>query len=146
MTTFIAIYHGGVVITNEIGSYEFVRMKKETLLLNKFLTRANVVHLVHERLGWMDEGCEVRFEGRIDIGSSNGLRMKMMSLICDEKAWTAYVSVVMKSEIRGIELIGRMVAQNDVGNESSQSSTLPEMVDEQRIECGVMLTQPSQEN
>ena len=96
MTTFIAVYHGGVVITNEIGSYEFIRMKKVTFLLNGFLTLANVVRLVHERLGWMDEGCEVRFEGRIDIGSSNGPRMKMMSPVCDENEWIACVSVVMK--------------------------------------------------
>jgi hypothetical protein len=58
MATFIAVYHGEVVITNEIGSYEFVRMKK-TFLLNEFLTLANVVRLVREQLGWMDEGCEV---------------------------------------------------------------------------------------
>jgi hypothetical protein len=63
MTTFIAVYHSGVIITNEIGSYEFVRMKKETFLLNNFPTLANVVRLVHERLGWMDEGCEVQFKG-----------------------------------------------------------------------------------
>jgi hypothetical protein len=49
MTTFIAVYHGGVVITNKIDSYEFVRMK-ETFLLNEFLTLANVVRLVRERL------------------------------------------------------------------------------------------------
>jgi hypothetical protein len=58
MTTFIVVYHGGVVITNEIGSYEFVRMKKETFLLNEFLTLANVVRLVREQLGWMDECCK----------------------------------------------------------------------------------------
>jgi hypothetical protein len=52
MATFIAVYHGGVIITNEIGSYEFVGMKKETFLLNKFLTVANMVHLVCEQLGW----------------------------------------------------------------------------------------------
>jgi hypothetical protein len=74
-----------VVITNEIDSYDFVRMNKETFLLNEFLILANVVHLVREQLGWMDEGCEVRFEGRIDIGLSNDPRMKMMPLICDEK-------------------------------------------------------------
>jgi hypothetical protein len=72
MATFIVVYHGGMVITNEIGSYEFVGMKKETFLLNEFLSHGNVVCLVCERLGWMDEGCEVRFEGRIDIGMSNG--------------------------------------------------------------------------
>jgi hypothetical protein len=85
MAIFIMVYHGGVVITNEIGSYEFVRMKKETFLFNEFLTLANVVRLVRERLGWMDEDCEVWFEGRIDIGSSNGLRMNTMSTVCDEK-------------------------------------------------------------
>jgi hypothetical protein len=50
---------------------------------------------------------------------------------------------MMKSEIRGIELVARMVTQNDVGDESSRSPTLPEAVDEQHVECGVMLTQPS---
>jgi hypothetical protein len=85
MTTLIVVYHSGVVITNEIDIYKFVGMKKETFLLNDFLTLTNVVRLVRERLGWMDEGCEVWFEGRIDIGSSNGPRMKMVSPVCDEK-------------------------------------------------------------
>jgi hypothetical protein len=109
MTTFITVYHSGVVITNEIGNYEFVGMKKETFLLNEFLTHANVVCLMRERLAWLDEGCEVRFEGRIDIDSSNGPRMKMMSPVCDEE-WIAYVGVMMKSEIHEIELVARMVA------------------------------------
>jgi hypothetical protein len=51
---FIVVYHSGVVITNEIGSYEFIKIK-ETFLLNEFLTLANVVRLV--RLCWMDVGC-----------------------------------------------------------------------------------------
>jgi hypothetical protein len=54
MVTFITVYHSGVVITNKIGSYEFVRMKKEIFLLNEFPTLANVIRLVRERLGWMD--------------------------------------------------------------------------------------------
>jgi hypothetical protein len=145
MATFIVVYHSDVVITNVIGSYEFVGMK-EIFLLNEFSTLANMIRLVREQLGWMDEGCEIRFEGRIDIGSSNGPRMKTMSPICNEKKWTTYVSVVMKSEIHGIELVARMVARNDVGNESSRSPTLPEAVDEQHVEYGVVLTQLSQKN
>jgi hypothetical protein len=144
MATFIAVYHTGVVITNAIGSYEFVGMN-ETFLLNEFLTHANMVHLVCERLGWMDEGCEVRFEGRIDIGSSNDPRMKMISPVCNENELTAYVRVMMKSEIRGIELVARMVARNDVGDESSRSPTLPEVVEDKHVECGILLTQPWQE-
>jgi hypothetical protein len=96
-------------------------------------------------LGWMDEGCEVWFEGRIDIRSSNGPRMKTMSPICDEKEWTTYVGVMIKSEIHGIELVVRMVSRNDIGDESSRSSTLPKAVDEQHVEFGIMLTQPSKE-
>jgi hypothetical protein len=89
MATFIMVYHGRVVIINEISSYEFVGMKKEIFLFNELLTLANVVCLVHERLCWMDDGCEVRFEDQIDIRLSNGPRMKMMSPVCDEE-WTAY--------------------------------------------------------
>jgi hypothetical protein len=35
--------------------------------------------------------------------------MKTMSSVCNENEWTAYVGVVMKSEIRGIELDAKMV-------------------------------------
>jgi hypothetical protein len=66
--------------------------------------------------------------------------MNTMSPVCDEE-WTIYVGVMMKSEIREIELVARMVARNDVGDESSWSLTLPEAVDEQHIECGIILTQ-----
>jgi hypothetical protein len=93
----------------------------------------------------MDEGCEIIFEGQIDIGSSNDPQMKMMSPVCNEKEWTIYVGVMTKLEIHMIELFSRMVAQNDVGDESSWSSTLPEEVDKQHVEWGVVLTQPSQE-
>jgi hypothetical protein len=37
-----------------------------------------------------------------------------------------------------------MVSRNDVSDKSSQSPTLPEVIDEQHIECDIVLTQPSQ--
>jgi hypothetical protein len=57
MSIFITVYHSGVILNNEISSYEFIGMKKKTFLLNKFLTFANVIRLVRERLGWMDKDC-----------------------------------------------------------------------------------------
>jgi hypothetical protein len=108
-----------MVITNVIDSYEFVGMNKETFLLNEFLTLENIASLVRKRLGWMDESCEVRFEGQIDISSSNDPRMKTMSPVSNEKEWTTYVGIMMKSEICGKELVTRMVACNDVVHESS---------------------------
>jgi hypothetical protein len=91
-----------MVITKEMGSYEFVGMNNETFLLNEFLTFENLDGLVCEWLGWMDEGREVCFEGRINIGSSNDPRMKMISPIYNEKEWTTYVGVMMKLKIYGI--------------------------------------------
>jgi hypothetical protein len=132
MITFIVVYHSGLVITNEIGSYEFIGMKKEIFLFNEFFTLENLVGLVRERLSWMDKDCGVRFEGRIDIGSSNDPQMKTMSPVCN-KEWTTYVGVVMKLEIHEIELVAKMVARNDIGDESSRSPTLPDAVDEQHV-------------
>jgi hypothetical protein len=105
-------------------------MKKKTFLLNEFLALENLVGLVRERLGWMDGGFEVRFKGRIDIRLSNGLRMKTISLVCNEKEWTTYIRVMIKLEIRGVELVAKMAGQNDVGDETSRSLTLPKIVDE----------------
>jgi hypothetical protein len=85
---------------------------------------------VRDRLGWMDEGFEVRSKGQIDIGSSNGPRIEMMSPMCNEKEWITYVRVMMKSKIHGIEFVARIVGWNDVGDESSRSSMLPQAVDE----------------
>jgi hypothetical protein len=51
----------------------------------------------------------------------------------------------VKSEIHEIELVARMISRNDVGDESFRSQTLPKAVDEQHIECGIVLTQPPQE-
>jgi hypothetical protein len=78
MTTLIAVYHNGTMIMNKIGSYEFVGMKKEFFLLIEFLTLDNLVGLVRERLGWMDVNFDVRLEGQIDVGSSNGTQMKTL--------------------------------------------------------------------
>jgi hypothetical protein len=68
--------------------------------------------------------------------------MKTMSPVCNEE-WIAYVDVVIKSEFCGKELVARIVARNNVGDESPWLPTLPEAVDEQHVECGVVLMQPS---
>jgi hypothetical protein len=60
----------------------------------------------------------------------------MKSPVCD-KEWTTYVGVVTKSKILVIELVARMIARNDVGDESSRSPTLPKAVDEWHVECDV---------
>jgi hypothetical protein len=57
---------------NEWDWYLWVCWNEEgDFLLNEFPHLENLVGLVREWLGWMDEGFDLRFEGRIDIGSSN---------------------------------------------------------------------------
>jgi hypothetical protein len=70
----------------------------------------------------------------------------MISSVCNEKEWTTYVGVMIKSKIHGMELVARMVGQNDVGDENSQSLTLLEAIDEQGIECVIVFMQPSQKS
>jgi hypothetical protein len=73
MTTFIVIYHSGLIITNEIDSYRFVGMK-ETFLSNEFLTLQNLVGLECERLGWMDEGVNSILKVKLICGRVMTLR------------------------------------------------------------------------
>jgi hypothetical protein len=68
-----------------------------------------------------------------------------MSPVCNEKEWPMYVRVVIKLEIHRIELVARMVGQDDIDDESSRLPTLSDAVDEQHVECDVVLMQPSQE-
>jgi hypothetical protein len=145
MAIVLAAYHSGSVETNDnIGSQEYVGMKKEIFWLKECPTLANVGGLMREPLNWLEENCDVRFEGRCDIGSSNDPRIKVMGLVCTEKDWETNVEVVMKSEVRGLELIATRVERNNVCDECSRSPTLSEAVDEHAIECPVPLTQPSQ--
>jgi hypothetical protein len=105
MATLIAVYHSGIIKMNKNGSYEFIGMKKENFLLIEFQTLNNLVGLVRERLDWIDENFNVRLEGQINVGSSNDPQMKTMSMMCNENEWTTYIRVVMKSEIRTVELV-----------------------------------------
>jgi hypothetical protein len=43
MTTLITVYHNGLIITNVIGSYEFVRIKKEIFLFSEFPPHGNFI-------------------------------------------------------------------------------------------------------
>jgi hypothetical protein len=59
-------------------------MRNETFLLNEFSTLENLVGLEREQLAWMEDGSDVWFEGRINIGSSNGPQMATISPVCNE--------------------------------------------------------------
>ena len=144
MSTFISLFHSGSIRMDKIGSCKFVGMKRENFLVLEFPRFEGLFRLMRERLGWMEQSYDVCLEGQIDVGSSNGPRIKAMAPMCDENEWTAYVGVVMKSKVRSIELVARKVLRNVVCDENLYSPTLPDSVDQQPIECVDVLTQPSQ--
>jgi hypothetical protein len=130
MTTLITVYHNGTMIVNEIGSYEFVGMKKDNFFVKWVSDTGNLVGLVRERLGWKGENFDVWLEGWIDLGSSNGPWMKMKSAVCNENEWTTYVGVIMMSEFRAMELVATRVGRNIICDEISRSPTMSEAIDE----------------
>jgi hypothetical protein len=85
------------------GKEKLIDKYRRLVEKHELLTLANIVHLVRERLSWMDEDCEIRFKDRINIGSSNDTRIKMISSVYDENEWTTYIGVV-KSEIHMIDV------------------------------------------
>jgi hypothetical protein len=63
MATLIGFYHSGTIKMNKIGSYEFIGTKKEIFLLAEFLTLDNLIGLVREWSGWIDENFDAHLEG-----------------------------------------------------------------------------------
>ena len=58
-----------------------------------------------ESFQWTDEGVDIVMQGVIDVGSSNGPRIKRLVLICGQADWNNYVSIVMETEVRALNLI-----------------------------------------
>ena len=67
MSTFISLCHGGSIVTDNNGSFEFVGMSRENILLIEFPSFGELISLVRDRLGWLEESYDVCLEGRIDV-------------------------------------------------------------------------------
>lgn len=138
MAKLVRVHHGGSILRTENDSVEFVGMKEEVLLFGETPSLASLTIRVRDRLGWTDGG-EVSFEGRIDVGSSNGPRMKIMAPVGSEEEWQALVEIVMRSEVRVIDLVARKAGAVVLCQDGSQgiraSNEVPNPVQQ---------TQPSQ--
>ncbi|XP_062192984.1 uncharacterized protein LOC133896404 [Phragmites australis] len=100
-----------------------------------------------ERLRWTEQGVDVSFEGRIDVGSSNGPRIKMKPPIGYDSEWKAYVKIVMDSKVRVMDLIVRKLVRDPALtamlsnlNISSLRDGLEEVAPSQQCEVEVTLT------
>ncbi|TVT97098.1 hypothetical protein EJB05_57669, partial [Eragrostis curvula] len=132
MAKCVRVHHGGSIVRTEDGSVDFVGMREDVFLFVETPTLCIVASRVRQCLGWIEEGVKLDFEGRIDVGSSNGPRMKIMAPVGSEEEWQAYVEIVMNSEVRALDLVVRkVVVDGGVGIGCSN-------------EVEIDLTQPSQ--
>ena len=79
--------HGGDVLRSENDNVYFENMVEDVMLFNSSPTFANLVDRVKERLHC--QGVSVTLDGVVDVGSSNGPRVKRMAPISTERDWDA---------------------------------------------------------
>ncbi|TVU47101.1 hypothetical protein EJB05_06682, partial [Eragrostis curvula] len=85
MAKCVRVHHGGSIVRTEDGSVDFVGMREYVFLFVETPTLCIVASRVRQRLGWIEEGVKLDFEGRIDVGSSNGPHMKIMAPVGSEE-------------------------------------------------------------
>ncbi|CAN6348218.1 unnamed protein product [Urochloa humidicola] len=109
MDKLVTLFHGGTVKENELGGCEFENMQRLPLLFSVRPTYSAIVHRMKERLMWTSEHEHLLIQGVIDVGSSNGPRIKRLISISGEDEWENYMAVVMASEVRALDLFVQKV-------------------------------------
>ena len=104
MARFMRLHYGGSVVRTRNDSVKFVGMQEFSMLFSESSSLNCLASRVKDRLGW-GKKVDVSFEGRIDVGSSNGPCIKMMAPIGSESEWEAYIKIVMESEVRVIDVV-----------------------------------------
>jgi hypothetical protein len=103
----VTIRHGGIVRRNDNGDVEFEGMREFSMLFSALPSYGFLVTKLKGRLQWSDEGLDIVMQGVIDVGSCNGPRMKRLVSIGGPAEWNNYVSIVMETEVRALDLIVR---------------------------------------
>jgi hypothetical protein len=78
-----------------------------------------LISKLKERLQWANEGVDIVMNGVIDVGSCNGPHIKRLVLISGPAEWNNYVSIVMETKVRALDLIVRQVVREPPPREPS---------------------------
>jgi hypothetical protein len=78
MDKLVRLHHGGRVVRTRDDSVESEDMNEDVLIFSKSPSLTQLVDRVKVRLGWSEGDVHVHFEGVIDVGSSQGPRMKRL--------------------------------------------------------------------
>jgi hypothetical protein len=111
MDKLVTIRHGGDVRKNGNGDVEFEEMREVSMLFSVRSSYGFLVTKLKERLQWADKGVDILMQGVIDVGSCNGPRIKRLVLISGPAEWNNFVSIVMETEVRALDLIVRHVVR-----------------------------------
>jgi hypothetical protein len=130
MDKLVTIRHGDIVRRNDNGDIEFEGMREVAILFNARSSYGFLVTRLKEKLHWTYEVVDIIMQGVIHVGSSNGPSIKRLVSICGEAEWNNYVSVVMETEVRALDLIVRQVVREAPSRDPSpiQCGASAEMV------------------
>ncbi|CAN6228060.1 unnamed protein product [Urochloa humidicola] len=133
MDKLVTLFHGGTVKENELGGFEFENMHRLPLLFSARPMYSAIVDRVKERLMWTSEHVDVVIQGVIDVGSSNGPRIKRLISISGQDEWENYMAVVMASEVRALDLFVQKVymesLHHDISLELNNSTAANDVVE-----------------
>jgi hypothetical protein len=144
MDKLVRLHHGGRIVRTRDDSVQFEDMFEDVLIFSESPTLTQLVDRVKVRLGWSKGDVHAHFQGVIDVGSSQGPRIKRLLKITSESEWSDYKSVVLASEVRCLDVV--ISKEYGLGTENIEACR---MVDT-RIENGpsmeeeeIVLTQPT---
>lgn len=96
---------------NDCGTVEFHGMQHVSMLFRSRPSFSELVVRLRERLKWTANEADIVIEGVIDVGSK-GPRIKRLVSIGGQDEWENYVSVVMETEVRALDLFVRKVLRD----------------------------------
>jgi hypothetical protein len=119
MDRLVRLHHGGCVVRTRDDSLQFEDMSEELLIFSESPSLSQLVEALKERLRWNVVDMHVQLEGVIDVGSSNGPRIKRLLKISTEAEWNNYKAVVLSSEVRSLDLV--VSKESGVGNDHNEA-------------------------
>ncbi|KAJ1265362.1 hypothetical protein BS78_08G071000 [Paspalum vaginatum] len=140
MDKLVTVFYGGTIQKNGNGGIDLERMQDVSLLFGVRPSFVRLMDTLKERLGWMEEAVNVKLQGVIDVGSSKGPRIKRLVPIGRQAEWDNYVSIVMDSEVRALDVfVQKFKREQDVFDQKVNREASYPMVQDvvvQKVESG----------
>jgi hypothetical protein len=94
----------------DVGGVDFENMQELSILFSCRPTFSAIMDKVTDKLRWTGDGVDILVQGVIDFGSK-GPRIRRLISISGQDEWENYISFVMDSEVRALDLFVRNISR-----------------------------------